>query len=202
MGIGLTTIFSLKGGVGKTSLSLSMALELESRGKDVSVISNDPVSIISRVLGDDKTMIMPQNQNFPKEITTDDDFILDLGGFLEQRIIDVLQKSKTIIIPTTPDYASIQATISTLNDVKKLNENVVLVINRTDKKDFQEIYEMFRDKGLAKFPMFQVKSSKAFDNIQIKRISINQMMIDEPVRRRAYEEVQHQIDKIIEHLER
>ena len=60
---------------------------------------------------------------------------------------------------------------------------------------------MFRDKGLAKFPMFQVKSSKAFDNIQIKRISINQMMIDEPVRRRAYEEVQHQIDKIIEHLE-
>ena len=199
MGIGLTSVFSLKGGVGKTSLSLSMCLEMEFNHLDVSVISNDPVSIIEKVLGDGKGWILPQNKNFPSEINTEDDFILDLGGFLEKRIIEVIEKSKNVIIPTTPDYASLQATIKTLNDVKKLNENVVLVVNRIDKKEFMEIYEVLRD-ACGPYPVFPIKNSKSFENLQRQRKSISQMMVDEPVRKKAYGEVQKQIEKIIEHL--
>ena len=199
MGIGLTSVFSLKGGVGKTSLSLSMCLEMEFNHLDVSVISNDPVSIIEKVLGDGKGWILPQNKNFPSEINTEDDFILDLGGFLEKRIIEVIEKSKNVIIPTPPDYASIQATIKTAKDVKKLNKNVVMVVNRIDKKEFMDFYEVVRD-TCGPFPVFPIKNSKAFENCQIQKKSIYQMMEDEPIRKKSYTEVQSQIEKIIQHL--
>tara|TARA_B100000315_G_scaffold246518_1_gene273917 strand:- start:141 stop:749 length:609 start_codon:yes stop_codon:yes gene_type:complete len=199
MSIGLTTIFSLKGGTGKTALSVSMSMELERNNNEVPIISNDPVSVIQQVMGNDRGWILPQGQEFPSELNKESDYILDLGGFLEKRIIDVIKKSKNVIIPTPPDYGSIQATISTVNDVKKLNKNLVLVINRIDKKEFYPFYEIIRD-TCGSFPVFQIKNSKAFENCQIQKKSIHQMMEDEPVRKRNYSEVQAQLSKIIEHL--
>ena len=199
MSIGLTTIFSLKGGVGKTSLSVAMSMELERHNQEVPIISNDPVSIIETVMGSDRGWILPQGQEFPAELKRDSDFILDLGGYLEKRIIDVIKKSKTVIIPTPSDYASIQATILTVNDVKKLNKNLVLVVNRIDKNEFYQFYEIIRD-TCGNFPVFPIKNSKAFENCQIQKKSIYQMMEDEPVRKRSYSEVQIQLEKIINHL--
>ncbi len=198
MAIGLTTVFSLKGGVGKTALSVSMSMEMFRNGIEVPIISNDPVSIVEKVMGDNG-WILPQGKEFPSELKKNSDYILDLGGFLEQRIIDVIKKSKTVIIPTPNDYASIQATIMTVNDVKKLNKNLVMVVNRIDKKEFMDFYEVIRD-ACGNFPVFPLKNSKAFENCQIQKKSIYQMMEDEPVRKKAYTEVQNQLNKIIEHL--
>lgn len=198
MAIGLTTVFSLKGGVGKTALSVSMSMEMFRNGIEVPIISNDPVSIVEKVMGDNG-WILPQGKEFPSELKTNSDYILDLGGFLEQRIIDVIKKSKNVIIPTPNDYASIQATIMTVNDVKKLNKNLVFVVNRIDKKEFMDFYEVIRD-ACGNFPVFPLKNSKAFENCQIQKKSIYQMMEDEPVRKKAYTEVQNQLNKIIEHL--
>ena len=199
MSIGLTSVFSLKGGVGKTALSLSMSMELERNGLEVPVISNDPVRIIESVLGKDRGWILPQDQEFPTEIKKDTDYILDLGGFLEKRIIDVIKRSNWVIIPTPTDYASVQATLMTINDVKKLNEKIVLVVNRIDKKEFVDFYELIRD-TCGPYPVFPVKNSKAFENSQLQKKSIFQMMEDEPIRKKSYTEVQNQIEKIIKYL--
>ena len=87
----------------------------------------------------------------------------------------------------------------TVNDVKKLNKNLVMVVNRIDKKEFMDFYEVIRD-ACGNFPVFPLKNSKAFENCQIQKKSIYQMMEDEPVRKKAYTEVQNQLNKIIEHL--
>ena len=124
MSCGLTTVFSLKGGVGKTAFSIALSLELEKKGLDVPVLSNDRVSIVEDVLGE-RGMVLEENQDFPSQLKKNDDFILDLGGFLDDRVVNVVKKSKNVVVPTLSDYGSLQATIRTINDLKSLNSNML-----------------------------------------------------------------------------
>ena len=198
MSCGLTTVFSLKGGVGKTAFSIALSLELEKKGLDVPVLSNDRVSIVEDVLGE-RGMVLEENQDFPSQLKKNDDFILDLGGFLDDRVVNVVKKSKNVVIPTLSDYGSLQATITTVNDIKRLNDNVTIILNRIDKNEFLGIYEVIRD-SCGAFQVFPLKNSKAFENAQNKKKSISQMMEDEPIRRKQYAEVQKQLDSIYSHL--
>ena len=65
MSIGLTSVFSLKGGVGKTSLSLAIQLELQMQGRTAKIITNDPVSPIGAVIDGNDFIQLSQNQDFP-----------------------------------------------------------------------------------------------------------------------------------------
>ena len=65
MSIGLTTVFSIKGGVGKTSLSLAIQLELQMQGRTAKIITNDPVSPIGVVIDGDDFVQLSQKQDFP-----------------------------------------------------------------------------------------------------------------------------------------
>ena len=103
MTIGIVSTFSLKGGVGKTSISLAVQLELQKKGSGVKIMTNDPVSPIGAVLDENDFIQLSQKQDFPKDLQTNGDWILDLGGYLDNRILPVLKKSKTIIIPTFTD---------------------------------------------------------------------------------------------------
>jgi hypothetical protein len=104
MTIGIVSTFSLKGGVGKTSISLAVQLELQKKGSAVKIITNDPVSPIGAVLDENDFVQLSKKQNFPKDLQKKGDWILDMGGYLDNRILPILKQSKTIIIPTFTDY--------------------------------------------------------------------------------------------------
>ena len=200
MTIGIVSTFSLKGGVGKTSISLAVQLELQKKGSAVKIITNDPVSPIGAVLDENDFVQLSQKQNFPKDLQKKGDWILDMGGYLDNRILPILKQSKTIIIPTFTDYPSLIATRRSVKEIESHNNKIILIANKTAKNDFMDTYETLRD-VCGNYPVFPVKTSKAFENIYVERKAISQTMIDNPLLGKAYADVSEQVRKIITHLE-
>ena len=200
MTIGIVSTFSLKGGVGKTSISLAVQLELQKKGSSVKIITNDPVSPIGAVLDENDFVQLSQKQNFPKDLQKKGDWILDMGGYLDNRILPILKQSKTIIIPTFTDYPSLIATRRSVKEIESHNNKIILIANKTAKNDFMDTYETLRD-VCGNYPVFPVKTSKAFENIYVERKAISQTMIDNPLLGKAYADVSEQVRKIINHLE-
>ena len=197
-GIGFTTFFSLKGGVGKTSLASAISLELSFINQPVPVITNDPISPLEGLLGSENAMIIQQDQDLPNAFSKDEDVIIDLGGFVDQRSIPVLENAKNIVIPTLGSFLSLVGLVGTIQEVEKFNKNIVIVINRVDKKEEQSVRTFINEKG--NYPIFSVKSSKCFENIHYQKKSVAQMMEEVPLRRRSYDGVSKQIWAIINHL--
>ena len=197
-GIGFTTFFSLKGGVGKTSLASAISLELSFINQPVPVITNDPISPLEDLLGSENAMIIQQDQDLPNSFSNDEDVIIDLGGFVDQRSIPVLENAKLIVIPTLGSFLSLVGLVGTIQEVERFNKNIVVVINRVDKKEEQSVRTFIKEKG--DYPIFSVKSSKCFENMHYQKKSVAQMMKEEPLRRRSYDGVSKQIWAIINHL--
>ena len=197
MSIGLTTFFSLKGGVGKSSLASAICMELHDDDEKVLFITNDAISPLEKILGEDKVLKIGQKDNFP-ELNTDDDVIIDLGGFVDDRAITILKNSKQIVLPTLGSFLSLSGLISTLQEVEPFNKEITIVLNRIEKKEIEKIIEFIRSDY--SYPIFKVKSSKCFENLHYQNKSISQMMREEPLRKRSYKEVHAQIQELIQHL--
>ncbi len=194
----MTTIFSLKGGVGKTSLSSAIALEMEFEKEEIPIITNDPISPLESVMGKNRALLIPPDEKFPPSLKTDDDVLIDLGGFVDERSIEILEKSKQVIVPTLGSYLSLAGLVGTLEEVKKFNNEITIVLNRVEKKELDKVIEFIRDSY--DYPIFKLKTSKCFENIHYQKKSISQMMTEEPLMKRAYKEVQAQVWEIINHL--
>ena len=197
-GIGFTTFFSLKGGVGKTSLASAISLELSWINQPVPVITNDPISPLEDLLGSENAMLIQQGQEIPNSFKKNEDVIIDLGGFVDDRSIPVLENAKTIVIPTLGSFLSLSGLVGTLQEVERFNKNIVIVLNRVDKKEEHKVVSFIKDKG--NYPVFSLKSSKCFENIHYQKKSVAQMMLEEPLRRRSYDGVSKQIWQIINYL--
>ena len=197
MSIGLTTFFSLKGGVGKSSLASAICMELHDDDEKVLFITNDAISPLEKILGEDKVLKIGQNDSFP-ELNTEDDVIIDLGGFVDDRAITILKNSKQIVLPTLGSFLSLSGLISTLQEVEPFNKEITIVLNRIEKKEVEKIIEFIRSDY--SYPIFKVKSSKCFENLHYQNKSISQMMREEPLRKGSYKEVHAQIQELIQHL--
>ena len=196
-GLGFTTIFSLKGGVGKTSLASALCLELDYKGKKVPIITNDVISPLEEVLGKEKALKLKIDEDFPK-LKKSDDIIVDLGGFVDERSISVLKKSKQVVIPTIGSFLSISGLIQTVQEVERFNKKITIVLNRIEKKEVEKVIQFIRESH--DYPIFKLKTSKCFENLLYQNKSVSQMMKDEPLRRSSYKEVHAQLHEIIQHL--
>ena len=196
-GLGFTTIFSLKGGVGKTSLASALCLELDYKGKKVPIITNDAISPLEEVLGKEKALKLKHDEDFP-ELKKSDDIIVDLGGFVDERSISVLKKSKQVVIPTIGSFLSISGLIQTVQEVERFNKKITIVLNRIEKKEVEKVIQFIRENH--DYPIFKLKTSKCFENLLYQNKSVSQMMKEEPLRRSSYKEVHAQLQEIIKHL--
>ena len=136
------SVINKKGGVGKTSLAFSLAKDL-----DFYLLSNDD-SVIEMAYPN-----MAKIMETPKLI---DDVVYDFGGFVDSGVIDILNKSDFIVIPLTSDLNSFKKTISLIDEVN--NKNIILVANKAEKDDFEEIEDYFKSKY--NFPIFEIKNSR------------------------------------------
>jgi cellulose biosynthesis protein BcsQ len=198
-GLGFTTIFSLKGGVGKTSLASALCLELDYKGKKVPIITNDAISPLEEVLGKEKALKLKIDEDFP-ELKKSDDIIVDLGGFVDERSISALKKSKQVVIPTIGSFLSISGLIQTVQEVERFNKKIIIVLNRIEKKEVEKVIQFIRENH--DYPIFKLKTSKCFENLLYQNKSVSQMMKEEPLRRSSYKEVHAQLHEIIKHLTR
>jgi hypothetical protein len=86
--------------------------------------------------------------------------VFDFGGWVDERIESIAKVCDVVVVPVYyQSMADLLPCIKTVNTLKELNTNVVILINNTDKKDAEDI-----KKGLnKKFPenkIFVVNKSK------------------------------------------
>ncbi|APW65260.1 hypothetical protein LPB137_05070 [Poseidonibacter parvus] len=117
-------VYSIKGGVGKTTLSVQISQML-----DYTYVTNDSHSSAHNLMPEEKGFLVSSEEY--EEIPFDDNIVYDFGGFKDPRINNIIKQSDKVIIPTLTSIVDVQATIATLKDVYEINKNVVIVINRT-----------------------------------------------------------------------
>jgi len=116
-------VYSIKGGVGKTTLSVQISQMLE-----YTYVTNDSHSSAHNLMPEEKGFLVSSEEY--EEIPYDDNVVYDFGGFKDTRINDIIKQANKIVIPTLTSIVDVQATMATLKDVIEINKNIILVVNR------------------------------------------------------------------------
>ncbi len=185
------TIWTKKGGCGKTNIAGELALRLE-----YPAITNEMESMLSVLLPKERLKILAPNEKVPN---IDCGMIFDFGGYIDNRIIDAIKQSHYVIVPTLPEISDIQSCISTIQAIKKYNQNIVVIANKTEtKEDLETVINAIKQIG--EYPVFEIKKSRALPSIYIEKKSIEQIVKQSPLLKYNYRKVSEQFDELLKYL--
>ncbi|MFK7779869.1 MAG: hypothetical protein QM490_01870 [Candidatus Gracilibacteria bacterium] len=182
------TFYNKKGGTGKTSIAFNVAKDL-----DYFLLSNDD-SVIEKIYPN-KARIMDT-----LEVIEGENIVYDLGGFITNEIIDVFKASDLIVVPTTLDINSIQRTLNTVYELSEYCNNIIIVINRIQKKTAHKYEQSIEALKQLDKEMFLLRESEAFVNSLYKGETISEMYKGSPLMRNAYKGVMEDYIKIIKRI--
>ena len=130
---------SQKGGVGKTSLSIHLAIAAEQAGKKVLIVDRDPQGAATkwariRVAESPAVVasISPDTHRIVRNAQRDgyDWLILDTAPRLDAVTVEVCRKADLVLVPTRPAVMDVLSTKETLELVEKAQcARVVIVLN-------------------------------------------------------------------------
>lgn len=165
------TIFNLKGGQGKTTLTLALALSSE-----FFVVTNDEYSPIDKVLPKGHVKHLKASESLP-DVLEELDLIYDFGGYPDKRVVEAVRRSDWLIVPIVYDSPlDMQTSIKTIVELENHTKNIIIVINRTVKDSFiiaNAVLKPFFD-----YPTFEVKKSTAFVKMVEQGKSVEQLCKD------------------------
>lgn len=197
------TIWSLKGGVGKTSIALNLALSCNCK-----IITNERYSYLTEILNEKELLQLGSNQKIP-ELEKSDRVIFDMGGRIDKRVVDCLKQSDFIIVPTTANDIDIQGCISTIYELQDYiePEKIIIVVNKIEKKDSFEyvkkiIDSMKEENGEALYgKIFGIKKSRGLVNIFDRKKSIKDLVGEKRLYKRWYKEINEQFNDLTKFIE-
>ncbi len=188
-------MFNLKGGQGKSSIALNLALELKAN-----VISNDVITQIEDVLPEDNFLKIEKSENFPL-IEENIDIIYDLGGWIDSRIVDVVEDADLIIIPMINGIMNNKTSLNSIEQIKKINSKILIIANKTKKGDYDIICELIkRYFPNDDFPILELKETTAFEKILEREKSINEIIKSDKLLKFNYSKVVEQFNCIIDFI--
>jgi len=190
------TVYSLKGGQGKTSLSVAIAKELE-----FGIITNDVYSPVETMFPEEMVLKLQPDQDLPTAKDLDGgDIIFDFGGYLDIRVISALEMSDYVIIPVMDfDRLNAQGFVSTIAEVEGHNKNIIIVLNKINEEDAKEIRKELKKHNYP-YPVFEIKNSKAFKNMIDEGKPISQYVREGGLKAYFYRPVSEQLNKLIKYI--
>ena len=190
-------IWTPKGGTGKTSIATALLQQIG----NYQIITNDKMNPYNLILSKEQYYLLPDDRNIPV-FKEDVNLIYDFGGFGDQRIPELIQQSKDLIvlIPFTPDIVSFQSAISIFNEIKDLNNNIFFVLNRAKKGDY-DTFKKQMDKMKINKTLLEIKESKLFGNMFNKQQSVSDVKQNKLLSY-SYKQVLGQINDLINELKK
>lgn len=185
------TVYNSKGGVGKTRISINLALML-----DCAIITNDENTLtLESVFDENHYMKLKRDQ--PLEILPDDyNIVFDFGGFADPRVKTAIAQSNWVIVPTLPENDEIQATLNIISEIEKLNKNIIVIANCTvEKEDFSNVKTAI-NQNFPEYKVVEIKKSRALPNITYEKKSIRAMVEEGGLKRYTYRKIAQQFEDL------
>lgn len=163
-------VLNNKGGTGKTTIACSLALEL-----GYNLITEEPRSPVTKIFPKNKAYILDEDASI-KGVDEKIDIIFDfkgnVRGALVREVVDIADK---IVIPLTyessDDLLPMQETVYTIQDVEKINENIIIVINKCNTIQYNEASAFI--KANFDYPIVRLNFSKGFPRAMNEGIGIS-----------------------------
>lgn len=188
------TIFSLKGGVGKTSISVNLALTLK-----YGIITNDVYTPLEKVIAKESLLKLDQNQALP-DLPESYDIIFDFGGYVDSRVVEAINISNYVIIPVTSSYLDLQLAINTVEEIKKYNNNIIIVANMlSSQKDYSLIQEAMKKMDYI-YPIMPIKRTASIKNIFSNKQSVESLVSKGGLSKYHYQNAKSQFDDLVKLL--
>ena len=163
---------SAKGGQGKTTHSISYA-----KHRGALYFTNDYVSgtieIYKDIFPEDHLHIISNEDRL--KLPADLDVIFDFGGWIDERIETIAELCDVVVVPLCyQSVADFIPCIKVVNSLNKLNKNVVILINNTDKKDVEGIKNHL-NKNFPDNKIFVINKSKFIPRLANEGKTINRL---------------------------
>ena len=154
----LFLVYNLKGGTGKTSLSSSLARDLN----NCYYATNDKINS-SIVLNTYNLCINEVSENFIKN----NNVVFDAGGFMDKRMNLLIERAEKIIIPIECDATSIFSLNEFYIELKNKNDNIYFVLNKIEhEQDFKETFNFLtNDLRVEKDRIFNLRKSRILKKV-------------------------------------
>jgi len=173
----ILSVWNKKGGVGKTSLSFSLAKDL-----DFNLISNDDSSIEECY----------EFAKIIKNIKIEENTVYDFGGFVDVKIEEVIKTSDIIIVPTIPsqnaNIKTYQTVVFDLLETMGIDaKKIIIVIMKSDDSSLKLYKELFEEHP--NISIVSMPSSRIFDKQFEECKSVLQLADSSPLTRYTYRRV-------------
>lgn len=191
------TVYSLKGGQGKTTISCELSLEL-----DWQVITNDIHSPLESILDKDYTLKLAPDVELPKaKELLGADLIFDFGGYLDPRIIDALKMSDAVLIPVSNFGKKLdtQGFISSIAEVENYNKNIIIILNKMKQETAKEVKKELKKYNYL-YPVFEIRKSEAMEKIIAEGVSLSSIIKKGGLLGWTYKGIHADFQKLIKHI--
>lgn len=202
------TIYSIKGGAGKTPIATNLALEL-----GWALATNEPDNLLEHLMDEERLMEKQSEEEFPL-LPDDIDIVFDLAGHISQSaapsITSAIKQSDLVMVPILNEAKSLNKGAQTIVQVAAMGKPIVVLATKLEKgkgeifkdwadsKECQNIRDYIKARTDMDIPIIPLKFSKAYDRIFEQDCSLSQIAANNPLLRHAFKEVVEQFQVLID----